>query len=62
MARTETVAKISSKTVNIKTHGQDTVRVVAILWIVADDTKFPPMLIFKNEPNGRIAKELENIL
>ena len=62
MARTKTIAKIGSKTVNIKTYGQDKVRVTVILWIVADGTKLSPMLIFKGEPNGRIAKELENIL
>ena len=52
MARTKTIAKISSKTVNIKTHGQDKVRVTAILWIVVDGTKLPPMLIFKGEPTA----------
>ena len=61
LARTKTIAKIGSKTVNIKTYGQDKVRVTAILWIVAEGTKLLPMLIFKGEPNGRIAKELENI-
>ena len=59
MARTKTIAKFSSKIVNIKTHGQEKVRITAILWIVADGTKLPPMLIFKGEPNGRITKELE---
>ena len=59
MACTKTIAKIGSKTVNIKIHSRDKVRVTAILWIVVDGTKLPPMLIFKGEPNGRIAKELE---
>ena len=59
IARTMTIAKISSKTVNIKTHGQEKVRVTVILWIVADDTKLPPDLVFKGNPNGRVAKELE---
>ena len=59
MTRTKTIAKIGSKTVNIKTHGQEKVRVTAILWNVADGAKLPPMLIFKGEPNGRIAKQLE---
>ena len=31
MARTKTIAKIGSKTVNIKTHGQENVRVTEIL-------------------------------
>ena len=59
MTRTKTIAKIGSKTVNIKTHSQDKVRVTAILLIVADDTKLQPMLIFKGEHNGIIAIELE---
>ena len=59
MARTKTIEKIGSKTVNIKIHCQYKVRVTAIVRIVADGIKLPPMLIFKGEPNGRIAKELE---
>ena len=59
IVRTKTFAKIGSKTVSIQTHGQDKVRVTAILWIVTDGTKLPPMLIFKGEPNGRIARELK---
>ena len=59
MIRTRTITKIGSKTINIKSHGQDSVRVTAILWIVVDKTKLPPILIFKGELNGGIAKELE---
>ena len=59
MARTRAIAKIGSKTVNIKTHGQEKVRVIVILWIVADGTKLPPVVVFKGNPNGRVAKELE---
>ena len=62
MVRTKTITKIGSKIVNIQTHGQDKVRLTAILWIVAYGTKLSPMLIFKDESNRRIAKELENIL
>ena len=58
MVRTKTIVKIASKTLNIKSHGQDKIRVTSILWIVADSTKLPPMLTFKGEPNGRITKEL----
>ena len=59
MARTRIITKIGSKTVNIKTHSQEKVRVTVILWFVADGTKLPPVLVFKGNPNGRIAKELE---
>ena len=55
MVKTKTIAKIGSKTVNIKIHGQDKVRVTTILWIVEDGIKLSTMLIFKGEPNGRIA-------
>ena len=62
MAITKTIAKIGFKKVNIKTHGQDKVRVTAVLWIVEVGTKLAPMLIFKGEPNGRIVKDIEKQL
>ena len=33
---TKTIAKIDSKVVNIKTHGQEIIHITVILWIVAD--------------------------
>ena len=38
---TKTIAKIGSKEVNIKTHGQERIYATVILWIVADGTKLP---------------------
>ena len=55
---TMTIAKIGSKEVNIKTHGQERIHVTAILWIVADGTKLPPMLVFKGKQDGRVEKRL----
>ena len=59
MTSTKTIAKIGSKEVNIKTHGQERVHVTAILWIVADGTKLPPVLVFKGKPFGRVEKRIQ---
>ena len=45
IASTKTIARIGSKEV-IKTHGQEKMHVTAILCIIADGTKLPPMLVF----------------
>ena len=36
MTRAKTIAKFGIILINIKTHGNDKVRVTSILWIVAD--------------------------
>ena len=40
ITNTKSIAKIGSKEVDIKTHGQERIYVTVILWIVADGTKF----------------------
>ena len=55
----KTIAKIGSKEVIINTHGQERVHVTAILWIVADGTKLPPMLVFKGISGGRVEKRIQ---
>ena len=57
IASTKTIARIGSKKVVIKTHGQEKVHVTAVLCIIADDTKLPPMLVLKGQPEGRIEKK-----
>ena len=49
MTSTKTIAKIWSKEVNTKTHGQERVHITTIQWIVADGTKLPHMLVFKRK-------------
>ena len=39
ISNTKTIVKISSKEVNIKTHGKERIHLTAILWIVAGGTK-----------------------
>ena len=56
---TKTIARIRSKEVVIKTHGQEKVHVTAILCIIADGTKLPPMLVFKGQPEGRVEKKIK---
>ena len=55
---TKTIAKIGSKEVNIKTHGQERIHVTTILWIVTDCTKLPPMLVFKSQKDCRVERRL----
>ena len=47
MTSTKTITKIRSKEVIIMTHGQERIHVTAILWIVANGTKIPPMFVFE---------------
>ena len=63
IASTKTIARIESKEVVIKTHGQEKLHVTAILCIIADATKLP-MLVFKWQPEGRVEKNIyiKNIL
>ena len=56
IASTITIARIGSKEIVIKIHGQEKVHFTAILCIIADGTKLPPMLIFKGQPEGRVEK------
>ena len=56
--KTKTITKISSKEVNIKTYEQERIHVTAILWIIADCTKLPQMLVFKGQANGREERRL----
>ena len=55
---TKTIAKIGFKEVNIKTHGQERIHVTAILWIVTNGTKLPPMLVFKDQQDDRVERRL----
>ena len=61
IASTKTIARIGSKEVVIKTHGQEKVYVTAILFIIADATKLP-MLAFNGQPQGSVEKKIKNIL
>ena len=45
----KTIGKICSKEVYIKTLEEERIHVTTILWIVADGTKLPSMLVFKDK-------------
>ena len=62
IASTRTIARIGSKEAVIKTHGQEKVHVTAILCIIADGIKLPPMLVFKGQPEGRVEMKEKKIL
>ena len=57
IANTKTIARIRSKEVVIKIHGQEKVHVTAILCIIADATKLP-MLVFIGQHEGRVEKKI----
>ena len=50
MTSTKTIAKIGSKEVNVKNHGQERVHVTAVIWIVANLIKLLRILVFKVKP------------
>ena len=58
IANTKTIAKISSKEVNIKTHWQERIHVAVILWIISDGTKLPTILAFKGQPDSIVERRL----
>jgi hypothetical protein len=51
-----TLELIRKKTVHIRTSSDDTKRVTIAVTIAADETVLPLMLIFKGQPNGKIAR------
>ena len=59
MNSTKTITKIGLKEVNINTRGKERVHVTAILWIIADGAKLPPMLVFKGKLFGRVEKRIQ---
>ena len=60
IASTKTIAKIGSKEVVAKTHGQEKVYVTSILCIIADSTKLPSILVIidslKEESKRKLKK------
>ena len=57
----KTIAKIVSKEENSKTHLQERIHVSEILWIEADSTNLPPMLVFKGQTDGWVEWRLQKI-
>ena len=51
-------AKIGERNINVKTFGRERNRISIILCISASGLKLPPLIIFKDQPNGRIEKVL----
>ena len=44
------------------THGQERIHVTAILWIVANETKLPPMFVFEGNPFRLVVKNQKHSL
>ena len=55
-----TVQKIGEKSVKVRTFGKDKVRISAVLAILANGFKLPPLLIFRGKTGGPKEKKLQN--
>ena len=56
-----TVSKIGEKTGKVKNFGYEKDKVSALLYIMANGKKLPPLIVFKGKPEGTIFKNLKKI-
>ena len=61
MPPSKTIAKKGAKTVFIRTHNQEKVRISVLLTIAADGTKLPPFVIFKDKKHGKNEENLKKL-
>ena len=61
MPETKTIDFKGKKGIDIYTFGADKVRISAILSIVGNGNKLPPILVFKAKKNGRLENELNTL-
>jgi hypothetical protein len=59
---TTTVTKIGNSTVSVENFIKDKMRITLLLWILADGTKLPPLLIFRGEINKKKKKKNYKII
>lgn len=60
MAPTTTIETIGKKEVKIRTMNQEKIRYSAVLTVLANGKKLPPLLIFKAKPNKKVEKQLSS--
>ena len=56
------IEKIGEKSVYVRNFGKDKLRISAVLCILADATKLPPLLIFRGKTNRPKENELKKYL
>ena len=61
MAPKFTISQKIKNNVIIRTHSQDKCHVSVLLTVLANGGKQPPLLIFKDVPNGNISKGIKKI-
>ena len=54
------IEKIGEKSVNVRTFGKDKLKISAVLCILGNGCKLPPLLIFRGKKNGPIENDLKN--
>lgn len=57
-----TVHMIGDNTVSVRCTGSNSRRMTVCVSVACDGTKLPLFVIFKGQPNGKIEKDLDNIL
>lgn len=57
-----TIAHIDEKSIDIRSLGKDKMRITAVLTILRDGTKLPPLLIFRGKNNGLKEKLYKKII
>ena len=58
----KTINKRGLRTVAVRSCGSNSHRLSAFLAVSSDGTKLPPFIVFKAKPNGRIEKNMRQIL
>ena len=54
-----TVSKIGEKSITVRNFGKEKLRISAVLCVLADGSKLPPLFIFRGINNGRKEEELK---
>ena len=53
MIENTTVEKIGSRTIKVKSFGNEKSRISCLLCITGGGIKLPPLIVFKGKPNGK---------
>ena len=60
MVENTSIEKIGTKTIKVKTFGNEKSRISCLLCITASSLKLPPLLVFKGKPDGKIYNRLKD--
>ena len=54
-----TISKIGEKSVTVRNFGKEKMRISAVLCVLVDGSKLPPLIIFRGKTNGPKEDELK---